>query len=616
MFTTSCPRFQRGGDGKCFSLFQMTECLLGDTKDARKMAVTVNHRLRAWGQEPSAVLHHLFAAKYANKASDKPKEDGRKVDVTAAKLRLVLGWWLPPELESDYSDVTKLLTTHIKKALVPNNDNEDDKIKAAEKAAAKELQLQDFAKALEFVSFPGPEEDPASEEEVEDSEEEGDENENEGTDDEEESFVEGSDTDTSSGKKKKRKKVEESDTHTSSGKKKKRKKVEESDTDTSSGKKKKRKKERSSKKRKKPTKQGKVTKPKPPSAIEEGKKDDAEKEQGQGKVTVEGNEVDAEAEQGPSGTRLEAHGTAQSAQPGAISESAATARSEDLAQTRAMAESATEAQLASENKLPEQKMQELPEATGGAAGKGDTDQGASSKETETVHLPASPGPEQETERWKRLGVDKWPANCLGIPNSTLVKEILLMPCLDKPPEAEEKEVKFRKLTLGNIDCFICDFVPTDHLKNMLLFHRSKEFLKSYEENSVLIDPFDVGETKEEEEDHQRFLNLSVEEREGPCRGRYYEYYSKYKSDKSYWYEKGSKRAKEKMQVVDDFMESIAKGVESVITDIDFKEMHGVAITTTQDAFHQKAHLDNHRVILSPPPPPQSSGLYWPYAIAK
>jgi hypothetical protein len=175
-----------------------------------------------------------------------------------------------------------------------------------------------------------------------------------------------------------------------------------------------------------------------------------------------------------------------------------------------------------------------------------------------------------------------------------------MPCLhiSAPAETGAGTVQFRKLALGKIQCYICDFVPQEHLKEMLLFHHSEAFCECYREKASQIDPYnDVCQTEEEEEACNRFAKMSKDEREKHCKGSYYPYYSKSTADKLYWYEQGSDNVKEKMQVVDDFMEAIAMGVKEarkkeLNIDIDFKETHAVALTTTQVASHQRAHLDH------------------------
>jgi hypothetical protein len=265
---------------------------------------------------------------------------------------------------------------------------------------------------------------------------------------------------------------------------------------------------------------------------------------------------------------------------------------------------------------------------GDEAGKEDDDkeQGASSKEKEMEDPPVNDAPEDENaeqgtepdvgalfeiaaqkkeeqveDKWKRLGVDHWTTASKVIPDPNLKKDILLMPCLDNSAntEAEVSTVKLRKLTIGNIQCYICDYVPVDLLQKMVWFHRTKEFGKRYNNHAVLIDPYDVQQTEKEVAALKAFQQMDQNERAKQCKGSYYTYYSKYKDDNSYWYEKGFTGAEKEMQVVDEFMKKIAEAVkaakkEELNIDIEFQEMHGVAITTTQGADHQKAHVDTEK----------------------
>jgi hypothetical protein len=510
IYNATCPRFKHKGHEKVLSLFQMTQCLLAETEHAKDMAKKVDDRLLLWGPAPSEVLSALFAAAAADpnsKQQSNAEATSRNVDVTAAKLRLVLSWWLPVEQDPDSAKYTtplqleNLLAKHITTALAPLTSQRKG-LRAADHLSDK---LGQFTKALQFVETKEFSED-------------------EKTDDDK-------DSESPSGKPtKKQKRDGKNSTPSKKGS---------SDEDSDAN---------------------------PPS--NKGSSD----EESEGKPTKKRKRDGKNSTPSKKGSSDEESDANPPSKKGSSSEA---------------------------NPEPEgdENMPEPPRAK---------PKPPSGKPPTPPQPPSDGGAPDEDDastrcekRWKRLGVDKWPPRSKVIPDPKLTKEVLLMPCLhiSAPAETGAGTVQFRKLTLGKIQCYICDFVPQEHLKEMLLFHHSEAFRNCYREKATQIDPYNVRQTEEEEEACNRFAKMSQDEREKHCKGSYYPYYSKFTADKSYWYEDGSVNVTEKMQVVDAFMEAIAMGVKEarkkeLKKDIDFKETHAVALTTTQVASHQRAHLDH------------------------
>jgi hypothetical protein len=501
IYTKSCPRFQRkDGDGKWCSLFQMTKCLLEDTDYARQMADRVNTRLAAWAKPPCVVLERLFAAVPGGGLPKGQKSDpNRKSDITAARLRLVLGWWIPPEEDTPISsnrELYDLLEQHIHTAALGSDT-------PGSESRFLFAGLTKFAEELKFV----------------------------------ETF-------------------------------------EQEDSDSKEG--------RSS--------EAEEDSPKPAKV---DNKEDSDPEKDSSSETEE----DMPAKKKP---KLS---SSQPPEPGdAI---AGTNESNEPATKKSKFSSSQPFQpfgnaIAGTNESEKQKVSLVHEDP--------ADENTGKKNSPVIEDPpaedaGSHGIGLADFRWRRLGVYSWVPASYAIPDPNLRNEILLMPSLDKTAtahvESGESTVQFRKLTLDTIECYICDFVPKNHLTAMLLFHRSKAFTEYYSNNSALIDPFGVRDTQEEDVQYRRYSKMQLDEQEKLSHGRYCPYYSKYKSDQSYWYDQGLEGAHKGIRVVDEFMEEISKGVKKVIKEeseieleIEFKEMHGVAITTTHDAFHQRAHLDH------------------------
>jgi hypothetical protein len=516
IYTVCCPRFQRkDGDGKWCSLFQMTKCLLEDTDDARQMADRVNTRLQAWAKPPCVVLERLFAAVPGGGLTKNSKADpNRKAEITAAMLRLVLGWWIPPEEDTSISsndDLYELLDKHIHTALGLDARGSDNRLLTA--------RLKEFADEMKFVVVDPAEDRP-------------------------------SDT--------------EDDTPKPA-------KVDnKADSDFSSG---------TEEDRPKPAKKKKKlssSQPPEPGPAKAGTKESEEPAKKKPKLSSSQpfHEDPADESTGKKNSPVVEDPPAEDAGSHPFHAKAGTKESQKE-KVSLVHEDPTDENTGKKNSPV---VEDPPAEDAGSHGIGPTDL-----------------------RWKRLGVHSWVPASRVFPDPNLHKEILLMPSLDvsAPAESGESTVQFRKLTLDTIECYICDFVPKIHLKAMLKFHRSKAFTECYSNNSALIDPFGVRDTKEEDVQYRHYSDMQLDQREKLSHGRYFPYYSKYKGDQSYWYDQGFEGAHEGIRVVDEFMDKISKGVKKVIkeeskieTEIEFKEMHGVAITTTHDAFHQRAHLDH------------------------
>jgi hypothetical protein len=526
IYTATCPRFNHDGVVEYLSLFQMTQCLLADTTDAKMMAKDVNARLGLWGISPSVVLKRLFDAAEpinkdlrAKKGEDLKSEKNDGIPLTAAKLRLVLSWWVPKDLEEPDIDqyntpkeLETLLDKHIQTALAPLQAKQLKKRLRGEDPISAD-KLKKFSRALEFVEIG----------ETKESDK-------------------GSDTESDKGSDK------------GSDKEADKKSDEESDKEM----------------------------PEPPTRKRKrrkGKKGKGDK-----------GSADKEMSKSPEANPVQEGGAS-------------------------LDENMTVAPTAEPNKEMPKSPEADPEQEGGASLDENTTKAPTAEPKSPSGKPPTPsqppsdaGASDEDDastrcekRWKRLGVDKWPPTSKEIPDSNLTKEVLLMPCLDNSvyTETGENKVQFRKLTLGAIQCYICDFVPQKYLKEMVLFHHSEAFRKCYSKSEALIDPYNVDVTEKEAQACNRFAKMNENDRRKVCKGSYCTYYSSYEGDQSYWYEKGFSNAKKELQFVDDFMKAIAKGVKEarkkeLDTDIDFKEMHAVAITTINDASHQRAHLDNSK----------------------